>query len=144
MSRIDRARLEKARFPVVTDIPTRWQDLDNLGHVNNAAVAVILQEARSHFVHAGRVAEFRGGLRTLVAALAIEYVAEMHFPGAIEIRTGVLRIGRTSLVLGQVGRQGDRTTLYAETVMVQADDGGPTPFPADVRAAYEALLVVDG
>jgi acyl-CoA thioester hydrolase len=144
MARIDRARLEAARFPVVGDVPTRWHDLDNLGHVNNAAVAVILQEARSHFVHAGRVNEFRGELRTLVAALTIEYVAEMHFPGAIEVSTGVLHIGRTSLVLGQVGRQGGRTTLYAETVMVMADADGPTPIPDDIRAVLEALLVVDG
>ena len=46
MARIDRAALDNANFPAAVTIPTRFADLDLQGHVNNAAVPVILQETK--------------------------------------------------------------------------------------------------
>ena len=139
MARLDRQRLDAAAFPVTTEIPTRYSDLDTQGHVNNAAATLILQEARGHFDRAAGVDDIRGELKPIVASLFVEYAAEMHFPDPIEVATGVLQLGRTSLVLGQVARQRGRNTLYAETVLVMADADGPTPIPDDMRAAYERV-----
>jgi acyl-CoA thioester hydrolase len=142
MRRLDRQRLDAAEFPVVTEIPIRYDDLDSLNHVNNAAAAVLLQEARGQFGHSAGLHELMGrDLRTIVAALAIEFSDEMLFPGVVVIRTGVLDIGRTSLLVGQRGQQDARTTLYAETVLVMSDDDGPTPIPPPIRAAFESLRI---
>ena len=141
MARIDRARLEAADFPFVTEIQTRYADLDPNGHVNNAAAAVILQEARGRFQHATGVKELMNRYRYIVAGLAIEFAAEMFFPEPVEVRTGVLHIGRTSFTVGQIAHQRGRTTLYAETTAVLADENGPTPMSDAVRAAYGRFLL---
>ena len=141
MARIDRKRLDEAAFPLVMTVPTRFDDLDAQGHVNNAAAAVILQEARTSVNRTARLAEVAPGFRAMVAALQIEYAGEMYHPQPIEVSTGVLAIGRTSLTIGQVARQDGRPTLYAETVLVVADASGPAAVPEALRAAYEALLI---
>jgi acyl-CoA thioester hydrolase len=141
MPRLDRARLDAADLRVVTQIPTRYDDLDSLGHVNNAAAAVILQEARVAFHAAVGFVSLPGGLHSIVAALSIEYAGEMHFPEPVEVRSGILQLGRTSYVIGQVAYQGGRPALYAESVMVLTDANGPAPIPDAMRAAYEAHLV---
>jgi acyl-CoA thioester hydrolase len=141
VARIDRRRLDGADFPTSMTIATRFSDLDVQGHVNNAAAAVLLQEARAGLNRAAAVSELREGLRPVVASLLIEYAGEMHHPEPVEIATGVLEIGRTSVLIGQVGRQGGRTTLYAETVLVMTAGAGPTPIPDSLRAAYERATI---
>jgi acyl-CoA thioester hydrolase len=143
MGRIDRERLDAAQFPTMAEIPLRYDDVDSLNHVNNAAAAVILQEARVQFHAAAGFIRLPAGMHSIVAALSIEYAGEMLFPGSVEVSTGLLKVGRSSYVLGQVARQGGRPTLYAETALVITDDGGPAPIPEAMRAAYEKLLIVD-
>jgi acyl-CoA thioester hydrolase len=141
VARIDRQRLERAAFPLTTHIQTRFVDLDIQGHVNNAAAALILQEARVELSRIGRFLEHAGSLRPVVASLSIEYAGEMHHPDVIEIGSGILSIGRRSAVVGQLARQGGRPTLYSETVLVMTDPSGPTAIPAALRAAYEAVMI---
>ena len=141
MARIDRRRLDGADFPTTMTVATRFSDMDVLGHVNNAAAAVLLQEARTGLNHQAGYSELREGLRPVVASLTIEYAGEMHHPGPVEIETGVLSLGRTSLVVGQRARQGGRVTLYAETVLVMTDGERPTPIPDSLRAAYERVMI---
>lgn len=141
MARIDRKRLDDGAFPILAKIPMRFTDLDVQGHVNNAASAVILQEARVAFNKAAGLVSRLEGLRPVVAALSIEYADEMYPPEPIEVRTGVLAIGRTSVTIGQVARQGGRATLYAETVLVLIDTAGPAAISGSIREAYEGLLI---
>jgi acyl-CoA thioester hydrolase len=141
MARIDRKRLDAARFAVSLDVPTRFDDVDMQGHVNNAAAVVILQEARANFNLAAGLRDHLGGLRTMVAALAVEYAGETYHPGIVTVSTGVLAVGRTSFTLGQVARQNGRSTLYAQAVMVIADAKGAVPIPDVLRAAYGRFLI---
>ena len=141
MARIDRSRLDGATLPISITVATRFTDMDVLGHVNNAAAAVLLQEARAGLNRAAGYSDVRDGLRPVVASLTIEYAGEMHHPAPVVIETGVLSVGRTSLVVGQVGRQDGRITLYAETVLVMTDGKRPTPIPDALRAAYERVLI---
>jgi acyl-CoA thioester hydrolase len=141
VARIDRQRLESAAFPLTTVIQTRFVDLDIQGHVNNAAAALILQEARVELSRAGGFLDHVGSLRPVVASLTIEYAGEMHHPDVIEVSSGVLSIGRRSAVVGQLARQGGRTTLYAETVLVMTDPSGAAAIPEALRAAYERVMI---
>lgn len=141
MARIDRAALDKATFPASVAIPTRFADLDFQGHVNNAAVPIILQEARVDF---NKVLDMRGqlgSLRPMVAGITIEYAAELTHPGEIEILTGISTIGRTSFTLQQVARQNGRSAIYAETTLVIADATGTAPLPDGLRRNLETLLL---
>lgn len=141
MARIDRRRLDGAAFPVTLALQTRFDDVDVQGHVNNVAAAVFLQEARVNLNARARLADLAGGARPVVAAISIEYAGEMHHPEPIEIDSGVLALGRTSVTIGQRARQGGRTTLYAETVLVMAGENGAAAIPDPLRAAYESLML---
>ena len=141
MARIDRQRLVTAGFPVILEVQTRFDDLDMQGHVNNAAAVVILQEARAGFNRTAGLADHLGELRTMVAALTVEYARELRHPAPIEVGTGVVALGRTSLTLAQVAWQEGEPRLFAEVVMVVAGRNGPAPIPEGLREAYGRLTI---
>ncbi len=141
MSRIDRASLDHAHFPVTAKLPTRFADLDLQGHVNNAAIPVILQESRVEFNKVVDLGSQLGQLRPMVAGITIEYTAELTHPGEIEILTGVSRVGRTSFTIQQIARQKGRTAIYAETTMVIADSRGAAVLPNGLKCNLEKLLL---
>lgn len=140
MSRMDRVALDRAIFPVTFSIPTRFDDLDLQGHVNNAAVPVILQEARVAFNKAVDLPALIGPMRPLIAGITIEYAAELVHPGVIEVGTGVARIGRTSFTIQQIARQNGRAAIYAETTLVVADHNGAAPIPDALCRNLEQIM----
>jgi acyl-CoA thioester hydrolase len=141
MLRLDRTRLNTAIYPDRVEIPTRIDDLDVQGHVNNVAVAVILQEARGRFNKGHVAGALGGGLGLVVASQFIEYAGQMYYPDPVEVSVGVLEIGRTSYLLGQIARQNGRIAAYAETTLITIRGDAATPFPDTLRAALEAALV---
>lgn len=141
MARIDRARLEAARFAHSIQMATRFDDLDVQYHVNNVAVMVMLQEARVRFDKTAAVPSLKGKLRLLVAATAIEYAAELHYPAPVEVATAVLLVGRTSFTLAQRIRQGGHSAIYAQTTMVLTDEEGAVPIPAEMRTALDGFAL---
>ncbi|MBP6580720.1 MAG: acyl-CoA thioesterase [Sphingorhabdus sp.] len=141
MPRIDRAALDHVRFPVTVKVPTRFADLDLQGHVNNAAVPVILQESRVDFDKAVDLRSQLGRMRPMVAGITIEYAAELTHPGEIEILTGVSTVGRTSFTIQQIARQGGKTAVYAETTTVIVDSTGPSALPEGLKHNLETFLL---
>jgi acyl-CoA thioester hydrolase len=137
--RIDRESLDAVDFPFMVEVPVRFDDLDTQGHVNNAAAAVILQEGRVAFNQRATLPALAAGLRPAVVALRIEFAAELRYPGVVEVCTGVVAIGRTSVTVVQVGRQNGRGALYAESTLVVSGVSGPVPLPEELRAAMELL-----
>jgi acyl-CoA thioester hydrolase len=119
----------------------RIGDLDVQGHVNNVAVAAILQEARGGF-NKRLLAHHLDGHGLVVGSLFIDYAGEMHFPDPVEVSVGVLEIGRSSFVLGQVARQRGRIAAYAEMALVVTAGGRGAPIPGPMRAALEDAIVV--
>jgi acyl-CoA thioester hydrolase len=79
----------------VTDI-IRFGDLDPQGHVNQAVFLT--------YFESGRVAMFRNqdlgigvpGLTYVLVRMEVDYMKELHWPGSIEICTGVAEFGRSS------------------------------------------------
>lgn len=45
-------RLDATAYPHHTTVPTRFQDMDVLGHINNVAMGALFETARVHFNHA--------------------------------------------------------------------------------------------
>ena len=120
----------------------RTHDLDWLGHVNNAAYAEYLQEARVDLN-----LDFRGGhlsmtdLATVVAAIEIQYKKQLQFsPVPIAIDTWVERIGHTSYTLRHEVRSADTEDVYAtaRSVMVQVEK--ETGRPSNVGDPFRLYL----
>ena len=143
MTRLDRALLDRGVYPHDCTIGTRVSDLDHLGHINNVAAAELLQEARYRFLTAaGFFISAAQRPQLVVAAALIEYSADLFVSEPVQVRTGILGVGRSSFRMGQVACQGSRTGLYAEIVEVARDEAGATPIPDSWRARLESLLIL--
>jgi acyl-CoA thioester hydrolase len=74
----------------------RFGDLDPQGHVNQAMFMT--------YFESGRVAMFRDrdlgigvpGLTFVLVRMEVDYMKELHWPGSIDIGTGVAEFGRSS------------------------------------------------
>lgn len=141
MARLDRARLSEGVFPCRFDVATRFGDLDVQGHINNVAVAAIVQEGRARFSVENGISAFVRGRSLMVASLTIEYAGEMRHPAPVEVSVGVLEVGRTSYRLGAVLRQDGKIGAFAEIVLVAGKDGAPAPIDEEWRARLESLRI---
>jgi acyl-CoA thioester hydrolase len=139
MAKLDRNALESAQLGRVLSLPTRFDDVDVQGHINNAAIVVLLQEARTRFFAALSVRTPASGQGISVAGMTVEFAAELLYPDPVEVAVGVIAIGRSSFTFGQIVRQGGRNAVYAEVTMVLTQGGAPTPLTDEMRASLTAL-----
>ncbi len=134
-------RLNPAAYPFSTDIPTRWADLDLLGHINNVSMAGLFEEGRGQF---NRTLDlFRGdrSIRWLIAGVDIAYLAEAHHPAPVTIASGIGRIGERSWSILSAAFQKDVCVATCETTLVYTDASGPTAFPEEFPAKFDAMKV---
>ena len=143
MSRPPAWRTDAARYPHAQEVPTRFQDLDPLGHVNNVAMAAIFESGRVAFNR--RFDWPRGeGTRVLIARADISYLAEAHFPAPVTIANGVGRVGRSSWTMFAAGFQEGRCVALCDATLVYTGPDGSRPLPDDFRAQLEGALVTGG
>ena len=111
----------RARYKVWNMEKLRLTDLDHQHHVNNAIFGVLYTSVRHDFL--------RSHVRPLVAEsdmfamvkITIDYLAEMHYPGEVEVGTLIRRLGRTSITFGHGMFKDGKCVSVAEAVMVLLD-----------------------
>jgi len=96
----------------------RYADTDRQGHVNNAVFSTLLETGRVELLF--ELAE--PGSSFVIARLALEFRAEIRWPGTVVIGTRVGSVGRSSIKLEQGLFQDERCVATAETVIVFVDD----------------------
>lgn len=132
------------RFWAVEQI--RFADLDPLGHVNNNAMGVYLENARvAMFAQAGVPVTGDGsgtGPGIMIARLAIDFRSEGRYPGSLDVGIGLARIGHSSITLREGIFDGERCVATAESVCVLVDFAlrRPMEVSAAMRARFEELL----
>jgi acyl-CoA thioester hydrolase len=112
---------DRARYKVWNSEKLRLTDVDHQHHVNNAIFAVLYTSVRHDFL--------RAHVRPLVAEsdlfamvkITIDYLAEMHYPGGVEVGIMIRRFGRTSITFGQAIFKDGKCVSVAEAVMVLLD-----------------------
>jgi len=137
MARPEPWRLEAKSYPASTVIPTRFQDLDSLGHINNVAMAAIFETARVHFHKDLGYSPFQSGGRWLVASVMLNYIAETHFPEPVTVHQATGSVGNTSWTLFQAAFQGGTCVATCDTVIVMQGPEGNRPIGDELRAAME-------
>jgi acyl-CoA thioester hydrolase len=114
----------------------RFGDLDPQGHVNQAVFLT--------YFESGRVAMFRNpdlgigvpGATFVMVRMEIDYVKELHWPGTIEIGTGVSEFGRSSFKVAQaIFRDGACAAMGRATlVCIDLATRKPRPLPEEAIA----------
>jgi acyl-CoA thioester hydrolase len=127
---------DRAVYPLWARDVARFGDTDQLGHLNNATFSTFLETGRVAFLwdQGGRLSP--PGSAFVIARLELDYRAEMHWGGDVEIGTVVLSVGRTSFRLGQGIFQDDACSATAHTVIVLIDETTrkSAPLPDSLRA----------
>ena len=119
--RQDRSAPQLADYPHRTTDTIRFSDLDPQGHVNQAVF--------NTYFESGRVAMFRNkdlgigvpGVTFVVVRMEVNYMKELHWPGTVEIGTGVAEFGRTSFKVAQAVFRDGACVAMALATMVCID-----------------------
>ena len=134
----------RADYRAFRTLPTRWQDNDAYGHLNNATYYALFDTAVSLWqIDQGIEIIGPNSTKFLVIESGCRYHAEMGFP---DILTAGLRIGHigTSSFRYEIALFANETdTAGAEGFFTQVHvgpDSRPAPLSDDIRAILEQLI----
>jgi len=122
-------------------IEVRFRDLDALGHVNNAVLVTLIEQARFYWWQGwlgDRPFETEG---FLIARIEVDYRRPIRLSDEVRVELRCIRIGTTSFdLVYRVFRAQDQAVLAeARTVQVMLDfkTNRPTPIPDETRGWLE-------
>jgi acyl-CoA thioester hydrolase len=135
-----------ADYPIRAIEKLRFADTDRNGHITNSVFAVCCQNARMELLCDPRRVPVPSNTQFVVARLLLEFRAEMHWPGTVEVGTRIDRIGRSSVTLAQALFVGDDcvATSQSVVVLIDATTRRPTPLPPQVVEALQPIVWVNG
>ncbi len=110
-----------AHFPITTIEKLRFADTDRHGHITNTVFAVCCQNARMELLCDPRRVPIPSNTQFVIARLVLEFRAEMHWPGIVEIGTRVERVGRSSITLAQALFVDEACVATAESIVALMD-----------------------
>ena len=120
-------------FVLRTGDKLRYGDTDRQGHVNNAVFATFLETGRVELLYNEALAD--QGAAFVIARLELDFLAEVNWPGEVEIGTAVLDVGRSSFKLFQKVFQDGKPVAQAVTVIVQMSESTRKSQPLSERAS---------
>jgi acyl-CoA thioester hydrolase len=127
-------------YPIRSIEKLRFADTDCNGHISNAVFAVCCQNARMEILSDPNRAPVPAGAHFVIARLQLDFLAEMHWPGTVEIGTRVEHIGRSSIVLVQSLFLRGRCVARAKSIVVLIDAASRRAIPLTdplIDALYE-------
>ncbi|MGW9551917.1 acyl-CoA thioesterase [Citricoccus zhacaiensis] len=111
--------------PYEFEMDLRWSDQDLQGHVNNAKVVTLAEEARVRFQ------SFLDSATTgppeanrVVARQEIDYHAQTRYAPSLTMQVGVRRIGTKSFTLRHRGIQDGAPVFTVDAIMVNVEGTG--------------------
>jgi len=120
----------------------RFSDQDAAGHINNVALCAYLETARLTFIRdMGMMADAGDGVRAISAGMTVSFLAESHWPGQVELGTGVMRIGTSSITVGATAFKDGTCIVAAEMTVVRLKGKTPHPIAAALRAKLEKYVL---
>jgi acyl-CoA thioester hydrolase len=135
-----------ADYPIRTIEKLRFADTDRNGHITNSVFAVCCQNARMELLCDPRRVPVPSNTQFVVARLVLDFRAEMHWPGTVEIGTRIEQVGRSSVTLSQGLFVGGECIAVSESVVVLMDTAtrGSAPLSHNAVCALRAISPSDG
>ena len=139
-------RALRADYPHLAQIPTRWNDNDVYGHVNNVEYYAFFDTViNAWLIREGGLDIAEGDVIGLCAESHCRFHGSFTFPETVEAGLRVARLGRSSVryeigLFGD-GREGPAAEGWFVHVFVDRAQRRPAEIPAPVRESLERLLV---
>ena len=117
------------QFPLHSFDKLRYADTDRQGHVNNATFATFLETGRVEFLYNDEAPILMPTTSFVIASLNLNFIREIKWAGEVQIGSGVLRIGTSSVKVYQQIFQNGQCAAVAETIVVQVDNESAKSVP---------------
>ena len=141
MAKPDPAQLDPERYPFHCTLATRYGDVDTNRHVNNVALAGMLEDARVRYHHASGFHASMVGMGAMMGSLTIEFLGQAYYPAPLDFHEGAVALGRTSFQFQQLVMQEGRVVALASSVMICVADGRPVALPDAFRQSVQAWMI---
>jgi len=106
---------ETRRLAFIERLPIRWGDMDAMGHVNNTVYFRFMEQTRIRwFESLHRQGEAWKGTGIVIANASCNYRRAMTYPGTVEVRLFVGKLGGASVETTYELRVDDDPVPYAD------------------------------
>ena len=122
----------------------RYGDTDRQGHVNNAVFSTFFECSRTSILYDPSRNLITPDREFVIVKFEVEYLAELGWPGTVDIGTRVVRLGRSSIVCEQAIFQNGVCAAISSNVMVMIDvvTRKSAALPDEVAAVFTDLMLV--
>ncbi len=140
--------ISRGDFPHHLAIPTRWNDNDVYGHVNNVEYYAFFDTVINEWlIREGGLDIHRGSVIGLCAESRCRFFSALEFPGTVDaaLRVGELsaRSVRYEIALFAEDAPEPAATGWFVHVFVDRDSREPVEIPARLRQSLERLGVAE-
>ena len=135
---------DRAAYPLLRSVQTRWHDNDHYGHVNNVVYYSYFDTAVNGWLiqASGRDVRQLPAIG-VVAETSCRFLRPVGFPDLLEVGLAVSRLGRTSVCYSLAVFLAGADQLSAVGrfvhVYVDRDHRRPVDIPGELRAVLEPL-----
>jgi acyl-CoA thioester hydrolase len=121
-----------------TDIQVRFNDTDMLGHLNNTAYALYVEQARVDFFRSLGMAR----ITLILAHISLDFRKQVAFGDKVRVETNVSKVGNSSVTLSQAVYANNEVAAETKSVVVLFDYEAQKPktIPAELRTRLEDYL----
>src|SRR5262245_15237833 len=138
----DKRLQDRSIYPHWCTDTVRFSDQDAAGHVNNVALCAYMETARLTFIRdMGMMELSEDGVRGISAGMTVSFLAESHWPGQVELGSGVMRIGTSSITIGAAAFKDGSCIVAAEMTVVRLRGKTPNTIDAGLRKKLEKYLL---
>jgi acyl-CoA thioester hydrolase len=129
-------------WPIITELPVLWGDMDDFGHVNNIIYLKWCETSRVELFR--KIWDLKSlkmndimeedGIGPILANFNINYRIPVQYPDIITVKTRVTNIGNTSFGIAHElysKVNGDNAVANADSVVVMIDYKLGKKFPID-------------
>ncbi len=119
----DTLRPVRSDFGHVVRLAVRWGDMDSLGHVNNAKFFTYDEQTRLEYFQMldGVLPGMWKSEGLILARLACDFVAQLHYPATLDIAFRITRLGRSSMETQCAMFDSERLVAVSQGVLVWFD-----------------------
>lgn len=133
---------DRASFQYWYEEKLRFSDTDMIGHINNVAFAALIESGRVHFTRSGVIENMPRDVLVVMRRIELDYRAELHWPGNVDVGSRLLRLGQSSFQIGTgvFSQQMCAATSVTTLVVIGRESRRSVPIPDVVRAGMEGYL----
>lgn len=133
-------------YPLCITLRTAYADMDAFRHINNGATGRYFEEGRAdlnmRIFGQSVMIDPQDGLQLLFARVMIDYLAQIHYPGNVEIATSIVHVGTSSYRMQQALFQNGHCCALSTATQVKARHGKPDPLTEAERAGMLSYRLI--